>query len=112
MCFDLEPAEFFQSETRRARKPHRCDERGCAINVGDRYEHVRAKWDGDMATVRVCPACIRIKAAIVRREVAQGCAADEAHPGWGQGWLAKVLAEYDDETRAEILRAAEAEAAR
>lgn len=110
MCFDLEPAEFFVSEMRRARKPHRCSERGCAINPGDKYEHVRAKWDGDPTTVRVCPACLRIKAEIERREIAAGCSASEAHPGYGKGWLAEVLSEYSEDDRDSILKAAEAEA--
>lgn len=106
MCFsDLDPAEFFQREERRARKPHRCSERGCEIPVGAVYEHVRAKWEGEIFVLKICAACQAIKAEIVRREIAAGCAESEAHPGYGNGRLADVLAEYEDDDRAAILAA-------
>lgn len=107
MCFsDLDPAEFFQREERRARKPHRCSERGCEIPVGAVYEHVRAKWDGEISVLKICAACQAIKAEIVRREIAAGCPSYDAHPGYGNGRLANVLAEYEDEQREEIIAAA------
>lgn len=107
MCFyDLEPAEFFKRTTPKARKQHRCSERGCVIAKGETYESVRAKWDGEMTSLKVCANCQAIKAAIVKREIAQGCSRSEAHPGYGEGNLREVLANYDDEERAEILAAA------
>ena len=113
MCFyDLEAPEFFVQTFPVARKAHVCDERGCAIAKGGRYENVRAKWDLGVETLKVCSACQAIKAEIVRRELAAGCSRSEAHPGYVRGALGEVLANYDEEERESILKAAEAEAAR
>lgn len=61
-CYcDHEPAQFYVAEIRTARKQHKCNECGRAVQPGERYEHVRAKWDGDMATVRTCVRCLSLR---------------------------------------------------
>jgi len=62
---DYDPAEFYHKELRKARKPHRCDECGRAIMSGERYEHVRAKWDGYVSTLRTCPRCLTLRAWVL-----------------------------------------------
>ena len=61
-CYcDNEPAEFYHQETRKAKKEHKCSECGRAIAAGERYQHVRGKWDGDVCTFRTCPRCLALK---------------------------------------------------
>src|SRR5882672_3202793 len=60
-CFcDYDPPEFYHKEIRKARKPHQCCECGGAIVIGERYEHVRAKWDGYLGTHDTCERCMDI----------------------------------------------------
>ena len=58
---DYEQAEFYQLENRKARKPHKCYECRRAIQPGEKYEHVRAKWDGDFSTIYTCGLCAEIR---------------------------------------------------
>lgn len=61
-CYcDYERPEFYHSETRRARKQHRCTECGRAIQPGEKYEHVRAKWEGDIRTHNTCAHCLALR---------------------------------------------------
>ena len=61
-CYcDYEAPEFYTQETRRAKKAHRCSECGRAIDVGESYEHVRGKWDGEMGTYKTCSRCLALK---------------------------------------------------
>lgn len=61
-CFcDYEPAEFYHQATHTARKVHRCAECARAIQPGERYERVRAKWDGTVDTVRTCCRCTALR---------------------------------------------------
>ncbi len=61
-CFcDYESPEFYHCETRRAKKDHCCSECGRAITLGESYEHVHAKWNGDISTFKTCPRCLALK---------------------------------------------------
>lgn len=56
-------AEFYSAVTRRAAKEHRCEECRDVIAVGEQYEYVSAKWDGDFTTLKTCLACVEIRKA-------------------------------------------------
>lgn len=59
---DYSPAEFVQVYTvKKARKPHRCEECGGRINIGESYQRIDGKWDGDMASLCTCKDCIEIE---------------------------------------------------
>lgn len=60
-CDYDDPPAFYHKETRKARKPHKCTECGRAIMPGERYEHIRAKWDSIPDVVRTCPRCLDLK---------------------------------------------------
>jgi hypothetical protein len=47
-----------------ARKAHRCDECGRQIQPGERYERVRAVWDGDPQTCRTCVYCLGVRDSV------------------------------------------------
>lgn len=57
-CYcDYDPPAFYKEEIRRARKPHKCDECGGTISVGEQYEHVWGKWEGYVAHIDTCERC-------------------------------------------------------
>ena len=65
-CYcDYDPAEFYHSEKRKARKQHKCDECDGVIQSGERYEHVRAKWEGDVGTYDTCARCLDLREFIM-----------------------------------------------
>ena len=58
---DYDPPEFYHVATHTARQLHQCVECGRAIQPGQRYERVRAKWDGDISIVRTCGRCVALR---------------------------------------------------
>lgn len=56
--------EFYCLATPKARKVHECYECGMAIQPGERYENLRAKWDGSVSTIKTCPDCASIRDAL------------------------------------------------
>ena len=65
-CYcDYEPAEMYVAERRRARKPHKCNECGRRITIGEQYEHVRAKWEGEMCSMDTCCRCLELRDFVV-----------------------------------------------
>lgn len=61
MCYcDYEGPEFYHSDKRIARKRHRCTECGCRIELGEQYEHVWGKWDGDVSFHKTCLRCVEL----------------------------------------------------
>lgn len=63
-CFcDYEPAIIYNRATRKARKPHRCDECGGNIAVGQYHEVVDAMWDRSIGfeTARTCSLCLDLR---------------------------------------------------
>jgi hypothetical protein len=61
-CFcDYDAPEFYLKEVRTARKEHKCYECRGRILLGDRYEHVRGKWDGGIETFKTCQHCVDLK---------------------------------------------------
>lgn len=64
MCCEMgegECASVYESETRKARKPHRCCECGETIERGETYERVKGCWDGTWATYSTCLICSQIR---------------------------------------------------
>lgn len=61
-CYcDYDAPEFYIKEIRKARKQRKCYECGRSIETGERYEHVRGKWDGDVASYDTCPRCLDLR---------------------------------------------------
>ena len=54
-------AEEISRETPTARKAHRCGECGRAVEPGERYERIVAKWDGDLTVSKTCSHCVRAR---------------------------------------------------
>ena len=52
MDYDSSEGDFSRSEVRQARKQHRCVECADTIAIGDRYEYVAGKSDGEMWTAK------------------------------------------------------------
>jgi hypothetical protein len=63
---DGSPAEFYKATRPRARKQHikACAECGGDINRGEVYELVKAKWEGQVDTIKTCPVCLEIRKAL------------------------------------------------
>lgn len=62
---DSEPAELFECKIVKARKSYRCEECGCEISPGDKYEYVRGLWEGYWDTFRTCLPCSRIRSTLM-----------------------------------------------
>lgn len=61
-CYcDYEPADFYTSKVRTARKRHKCSECAGHILPGERYEIVHAKWEGEIDTFKTCGQCVDIR---------------------------------------------------
>lgn len=61
-CFcDYDPAEFYSRQEPNARKPHKCEECGHAIQVGETYEKVAGKWGGDFLVFKTCSRCTALR---------------------------------------------------
>lgn len=58
---DYDPPEFYHKETRKARTAKTCFECCGPIVPGERYEHVRGKWDGCLDTFRTCDRCLELR---------------------------------------------------
>lgn len=54
-----EPAKFYNTKERVARKPHACSECGREISSGEPYRYVSAMWDGDWRphSIYTCAHC-------------------------------------------------------
>jgi hypothetical protein len=53
--------ECHWTESRVARKEHRCCECGKQIKPGEKYEHVAGKWDGDFMSYKTCDVCCEVR---------------------------------------------------
>ena len=58
---DGDPASFYISEDRKARKQHKCYECRAVIEPGERYEHARGCWEGTISTFKTCVLCLEIR---------------------------------------------------
>ena len=61
-CYcDYEPVDFYERSQRRARKEHRCLECRKAIRVGEVYEYVASKFEGELLCYKTCPRCLAVR---------------------------------------------------
>lgn len=61
-CFcDYDPATIYTATTPKARKEHRCDECGCKISIGQKYENVFGLWEGYASTFKTCEGCYDLR---------------------------------------------------
>lgn len=61
-CYcDYNYPEFFSSYTPVARKEHRCEECGCRIQPGEKYEYACGKWDGYFDVMKTCERCYDLR---------------------------------------------------
>jgi hypothetical protein len=56
-----EAFDFSSTETRKARKPHKCCECYQSITVGQQYEHVVGAFQGDFSVYDTCSLCVEIR---------------------------------------------------
>lgn len=59
--YDYDPPEFFIFREKKARKVHRCCECGAEIQIGEQYERIAGKWDGEISVFKTCLTCSRIR---------------------------------------------------
>lgn len=65
-CYcDYDAPEFYVKDTRRARKEYRCAECQCKIQKGEEHEHVAAKWEGEVSSIRTCKLCVTLRDWVV-----------------------------------------------
>ena len=70
-CYcDYDPPEFVSTDTRTARKQHKCCECGHEIKPGEKYEHVAGKWDGRLGTFDTCEKCVDLRDSLAAQN---GC---------------------------------------
>lgn len=60
------PAELYTERVIVARKDHTCCECNEVIKKGDKYERVKARWDGSWGTFSTCVPCTRIRQSYCR----------------------------------------------
>jgi hypothetical protein len=59
--YDYDYPEFYIQNIHKARSRHKCDECGTRIFPGEKYENVRAKWDGCVSTWKTCQHCVDLR---------------------------------------------------
>ena len=61
-CYcDYDPATFYRSAIRKARKQCQCYECSRPIKPGETYEYVAGMWNGRFDTFRTCSHCLDIR---------------------------------------------------
>ncbi len=61
-CYcDYDPADFYKSQMRQARKEHKCDECFKPIRIGEKYEYVSAKWEHGFDVYKTCYRCLALR---------------------------------------------------
>lgn len=85
MCMidDAERMEFCRQQERTARKAHRCQECNRTIQLGERYEAMAGKCDGELWTQATCTHCLAAREWLVKH-----C------DGWVWGAVGEELSEH------------------
>ncbi len=86
---DYDPIEVLQDGNRKARKTHKCDECGTEIKLGQEYECVVGKYDGDLEAYRTCLDCVSIRKVFF-------CS------GWAYSMILEHLGEHINEMEGKI----------
>ena len=58
---DADPADFYAKKFVTARREHVCEECGCKILPGQRYERICGKWEEEMHVHKTCMVCVEIR---------------------------------------------------
>lgn len=57
-CYcDYDRPAWVRSSLYHSKRERRCEECGCRINAGDKYEYTAGKWDGYVSTFSTCMNC-------------------------------------------------------
>lgn len=60
---DFETCEFYEAKIHTARKEHQCEECREPIAIGQRYERVSLKFDGEFQEFKTCLICCELRTA-------------------------------------------------
>lgn len=61
-CYcDYDAPEFHRRTTSKARKQHKCCECCAPIFIGEKYEYVIGKWEGQVDTFKTCQLCADLR---------------------------------------------------
>jgi hypothetical protein len=60
VCDCGDPPEVWRQTDHKARKPHKCNECGSYILIGEKYRYTFGIWEGDPSTHHACLRCIAI----------------------------------------------------
>ena len=58
---DYDAPELYLHSSPIARKERCCSECGKTIHIGEKYEHVFGKWDGQIGQFNTCCRCLSLK---------------------------------------------------
>lgn len=83
--YDGDVATFYDERWITARKPHACYECRATITVGERYERVSGKWDGEVRSYYFCAACAGISAEFSENGRTFGVVWDAFEEQWSGG---------------------------
>jgi hypothetical protein len=94
-----EPWDFFNEETRRARKAYRCEECGREIERGEQHQYAVGLCDGSFEAHRTCAHCVAASSwlSVECRGYLIGGVLEELTEHWGHGseyqsmWLARAI---------------------
>lgn len=103
MCVcDYDPPQWCRSETRRARKPHKCGECAGEIQIGERYHVKISMWDSSQNnTFKWCSNCLAARKHFIAHDEC-GCwmngglweIIEEEWQERGELWLGRMLVAY------------------
>ena len=64
-CYcDYDSPEFYNQKEVVAKKQHTCNECDSNIKVGETYENVFGKWNGQITTYKTCGDCLNLRFAL------------------------------------------------
>ena len=89
-CYcDAEPFDIYRANLVKSRKDYKCDECGCEIKKGEKYEYASGFYADNQywSTWRTCADCVEIRAALSEME----CFC------WGHGGLFEAVQEQFQE---------------
>lgn len=90
MCFFYdECCSVYGEETRRARKPHKCEHCRKQIEKGHRYVYAHGIFDNHAFDLKCCGACQLDRFRIHLTEIGEGCS-------WSESWADMSDPEIDD----------------
>lgn len=94
-CTDYDMPEFCETNWHKARKGHRCCECYQTIHIGQQYQHVAGKWEGDFLSFKTCEKCADLRESLM--DVA--CPAFEGLTEAYRDYLENIgTVRYDEET--------------